>query len=499
MMMIKKIFFPILFILGFNCFSQKGTLSVEIDSLLTLSDNYVNKDFEKSLWFAEKALGKAEEANDSRRKIESCYYIARSQVFFRNFEKSSKYIDLAFQSDIVMNDRLLQAKFLALQAGYYSRMTLLEESLQNYNKALTLVKSHNDLDSKLIVAYLYINISDYYTEVMNYELANKYADQSIAAVEKIPLKQYTSSKRIYKNKAFIYFYKSWLLLEQKKAAEAYPFIQKAYDQALNDKIDYMALFYEIYGDYYFQIKDFHTAIGFYLKAIDNKKKFKQFSANVDSKIALTYKMLGDSKNEIYYLKKAEDRRRLDLREYNKTFQKELNRELAKKQIKDDTHLKTYIITLIILLVFSLLLIIVIVKYQIIRKKKRRIIKEQMLKLTIKESEINEKIIEIGNLQQKVNNSFAELNDMVVNNDSNFWGRFQEVHPDFVIKMLEINSNLKTSEIIFCSYIYLGFTSKEIATYTFKAIRTIENNRYNLRKKLGLNSSEDFTVWMRKVY
>lgn len=496
--MLKKLYPFLLFILGFNCFSQKKNAIFEIDSLLTLSDHYINKDFGKSLGFAEKALSKAQKLNDSQRKFESYYYIVRSLVFFRDFQKSSKYIDLGLQDNEVKKDPFLHAQFLTLNGVYYSRMSLVEKSFQSFNKALALIKSNDDLKSRLTVAYLYMCCADYYTEVKNYKLAAKYSDASITAIEKIPVEKYASSKRIYQNKSFIYFYKSWLLLEQKKTEEAYPFIQKAYNYAKKDKIDYMALFYEIYGDYYFQKKDFRRAIEFYLKAVDNKKKFRQASATVDSKISLCYKALRDDENEISYLKKAEYRRAIDQAEYNDIYQNELSRVLAQEKIKvDDKQTKSYIFIFISSLVFVLLLIILIVKNQKIRKKKIRIIKEQMVRLTIKDSEIDEKSVVIDSLQQRVNNSFAELSEMVTNNDSKFWGRFQEIHPEFLKKMLELNSNLKVSELIFCSYIYLGFTSKEIAIYTFKAIRTIENNRYNLRKKLGLNSSEDFTIWIRR--
>ena len=87
--------------------------------------------------------------------------------------------------------------------------------------------------------------------------------------------------------------------------------------------------------------------------------------------------------------------------------------------------------------------------------------------------------------------------MVKQNSPHFWGRFQELHPDFCTKMLKINPKLKNTELIFSAYIYLGFANKEIAEYTFKAIRTIENNRYNLRKKVGLKTDEDFAVWLKK--
>jgi len=63
-------------------------------------------------------------------------------------------------------------------------------------------------------------------------------------------------------------------------------------------------------------------------------------------------------------------------------------------------------------------------------------------------------------------------------------------------MLKLNEALKPSELTFAAYIYLGFTTKEIADYTFKAVKTIENNRYNFRKKINLSPEKDLQIWLR---
>lgn len=496
-MLYKKISFSLFLIFNIFCFSQQKREIISIDSLLSLSDSYINVDFIKSASFAEQALVKAKEINDSHRKAESYYYISKSLVFFRDFEKSSKYLEKGLQEDAVKNDILLQALFTDLQASYYSRMSLFEQSLQCHKKELSFLKSRNDLESKILSANIYTYIADYYSEMKDYESAHLYADKSIAAIEKISPKQYHSVKRIYKDKAFIYFYKSWIFLEQKKPHQAYPFIQKAYNQAVFEKIDYLALFYEIYGDYYYLTSDYKKAIDFYKKAVENKEKFGQHSAYVDSKIAKSYKSLGDDKNEKYYLEKSEKRQKIDLLEYNATVQKELDRILARENAeKKDIKKNNYIIVAIVVFIFIILLVFVILRYQKIREKKRKIIGKQQIKLSEKETEIVNRKIEIEKLQQKVYESFSELNNLIKENPLKFWGRFQELHPDFVQKLLKINPTLKVSELTFCAYIYLGFTTKEIAEYSFRSIRTIENNRYNLRKKLWLIPEEDFTLWMK---
>lgn len=104
--------------------------------------------------------------------------------------------------------------------------------------------------------------------------------------------------------------------------------------------------------------------------------------------------------------------------------------------------------------------------------------------------------EVKELEQKVNESFEEIIQLAKENSPEFWGRFQEVYPEFSKKVLEINPHLKTSELTLCAYIYLGFNTKDIAEYTFKAVQTIKNNKYNLRKRLNVPTQEDIMIWIR---
>ncbi|REC74319.1 hypothetical protein DRF60_17795 [Chryseobacterium elymi] len=99
-------------------------------------------------------------------------------------------------------------------------------------------------------------------------------------------------------------------------------------------------------------------------------------------------------------------------------------------------------------------------------------------------------------KQKTSEAFDGIMYLAKNNSSEFWGHFQEKYPDFQKKLLEINSSLKVSELILCAYIYLGFNTKDIAEYTFKAVQTVKNNKYNLRKRLSVPAKDDMVVWFR---
>lgn len=469
----------------------------EIDGLLSQSDKFLYVDFEKTLQFSKQALAKAEDVGDDERVSLSNYYIASSLIFFRRFEECSRYLDAGLHNEFVQKTPFLKASFLSLQASYYSRMSLYEQGHESNLEILDILKTRRDPESCLITSKAYMGIADYYTEQQDYKSAHIYADKAIAVSESIPLKHYLSVRKLYRNRAFLYFYKSWVLLQEKRAELAYPFIEKAYHQAALEGYEYLAPFYETYGDYYFQIHDYKKAIDFYIKAGKNKQKFQQFSAFVDSKIASSYKMLGNREQEVYYLQRAENQHKIDLKDDREIVQKELDRILIKKQAeKTELKKENIMVNVALILVFIGLLVAMGVRYQEIRRKKGKIIGEQGLRLTEKELAIKEREEKIEKLQQKVTGAFSELSEMVKENSPLFFGRFQEIHPDFCARLLKVNPHLKVSELTFCAYIYLGFSTKEIAEYTFKAMKTIENNRYNLRKRLGLNPEEDLAVWIR---
>ena len=164
--------------------------------------------------------------NDSQKKVESYYYIARALISFGQYEESAVYLEKAFQEPALKNDDLLKAVLLNLQATFYSRISLEESSYQNNLKALELIKSNKDLESRLFVANLYTKIADYFAEMNDLKKAQEWSTKSIQLIEKIPDKEYLSVKRIYKNKPFIYFYKSRFYLLEKNQKKLFHLLKK---------------------------------------------------------------------------------------------------------------------------------------------------------------------------------------------------------------------------------------------------------------------------------
>lgn len=92
--------------------------------------------------------------------------------------------------------------------------------------------------------------------------------------------------------------------------------------------------------------------------------------------------------------------------------------------------------------------------------------------------------------------FDELRDLAMKNDPVFLKHFMEAYPEFMRKLLEKHPELSKSELLLCAMIFLNFTSKEIAEYTYIQHRSVQTNRSRLRKKMELTPDVDLYQYIR---
>ncbi|GLR18078.1 helix-turn-helix and ligand-binding sensor domain-containing protein [Portibacter lacus] len=70
----------------------------------------------------------------------------------------------------------------------------------------------------------------------------------------------------------------------------------------------------------------------------------------------------------------------------------------------------------------------------------------------------------------------------------FESTFAEVHEDFLEKLKQQHPSITNGELRLAAYIRMDLSSKEIAPLMNISVRSIENKRYRLRKKLGVEDS-----------
>ncbi len=76
--------------------------------------------------------------------------------------------------------------------------------------------------------------------------------------------------------------------------------------------------------------------------------------------------------------------------------------------------------------------------------------------------------------------------------------FEQVHPNFFIRLNQLSSELTTNDIRFCAYIKLNLSSAEISTYLNISIRAAQATRLRIKKKLNLSQSVDLISFIQSL-
>lgn len=85
-----------------------------------------------------------------------------------------------------------------------------------------------------------------------------------------------------------------------------------------------------------------------------------------------------------------------------------------------------------------------------------------------------------------------------NADDEFKLSFGRVHPDFYNSLSNKYPDLTPRDLRLCAFLYLGMTTKEIASLTYREVRSVESARNRLRKKLSLELTDDLTAHLRTI-
>jgi tetratricopeptide (TPR) repeat protein len=87
-------------------------------------------------------------------------------------------------------------------------------------------------------------------------------------------------------------------------------------------------------------------------------------------------------------------------------------------------------------------------------------------------------------------------EQIGNNWESFKVHFEKVHPTFFDSVLKIEPNLTPSELRMCAYIKMNLSTKEIANLLNISDRSIQTNRYRLKKKLKLDPQQNLITYIQ---
>ena len=449
----------------------------EIDSMLLLSrERAINVDIPNSLEAATKALSKSEIIGYSEGKAKSYFYIAQNLYYLGELKKSLEYLYLSEKEKYTINNLDLRSEIYRIRGRIYMSLELRGASVAEFKKGLSLVNRINDKEKREVIQGLaYENLS----------IAYKIMGMSDSAVYYIykyrDLLDKKEESETYRNRINLYGILAEYFASQNRYDLGVYYFERSL--ALIDKYEYpySSWIYQRWGDMENKKGDIDLALAYYYKSMHNIEKngIKDELSGIYQRIADIYIKKGILDSIILYNEKAE----IINKEFAKSNSEALDRAMQillqnEKETSQKKSLTLYLIISAIILIIALLII-------------RKLLNNREKKICKKENEVVE-------LKEKLNESFDELIDLAKNNDSQFLIRFAEIYPDFTKNLYEKHPKLISSEFWLCAMIFLDFSAKEIAQYSYIEHRSVQVRKSRLRKKLGIDSSLDLNDYMKSL-
>jgi len=459
----------------------------QIDSMLDITN--VGWDLERNIKNLKQIYGYAEKINYEKGKYRALMHMSNWYMLKRQYKTAIPIFENVESLPIENPDNYIY-KIQALQdkASAYIELGFFDDAHTAINKSLNESRNLKNDNKFLIIGRAY----------------------HLKATLCIELKKPEDSVLFYTKKSILYFQKiQKTYLREGNLQSAYINISTSFFEA--KKLD-SALFYSYKvksmknlgleaKSYLFQtIAQVHIEKNRVDSALFYYKKSEAISRILEDpatlKIAYTtlsglYEKLGYKDSSLIYSKKYS--RLVDSIALLDKKAATIASQAIKKEVQEEnteTKQRLYIILLCIFVLLCVLIIFLWFFFKNYHKEKKERMKKDEILL--------EKDDELIKTKSIINSAFEEVTKLAKNNDPAFLGRFKEVYPAFCNEILKICPDMINSELEFCAYLKLNFSTKDIATYTFVTPKAVQNRKNRIRKKLNIPSDEDIYFWMNKV-
>lgn len=417
--------------------------------------------------------------NYPKGKVYACYNLALAFSMQYRYNKSNYYLKLMESEFKNLDDEDEEISMNLLYSMNYKGIKMYDEALKKLRKNIVLANNIKvDSTRYSSNAMTLVEMAKNYIEKKSYDSATYYGKRVIEEVKKP--KNLNSGLNTSLKIALLILAEAKVKENKIDSAEFY--IKSAQSVLIVLGNNEFRTF-KLLGEINEAKKQYDSAIMDYKKAIDLAAKVKNLKKLLElySLMSGIYEKTGEKDNEKKYALKyntLNDSLKI-IEEANLKDTVDLLVEEKQKPMEDRNNLLLYIIFAagIVSIIF-----IFLVNKRIRKKNKILNVKEQETKV----------------LTQKLNVAFEEVILLAKNNDPEFMTRFQEVYPDFFPKLLQIEPQLQNSELKFCALLFLNFSTKDIATYTFVQPQSIQIRKNRLRKRLNISSGEDLYIWMKNV-
>ena len=406
----------------------------------------------------------------------------------KNYSKADSLFELSYNlrlkqkkdSDIIYS--LITKSRLAFELNdIFKANFIFNEASQIYKTASI---NQTDLDNSTLnrnYGYLYILFAYHYFNVEQFETSIDYFQEALKYLKNFSLEISPINSMIAK----CYLNLSKLDIAEKTALNN---LKKTENIGLEQKIENFSILETIYTkkskiNELISIKDSIIKIGSFLRVSNMSKSMSKLETQI---------LLSKNQNE-----------------------------LTQNKIRYNTYLYILIISSIVLF---FILITIRINYNFQKEKNNRLIMEQdiiskdlenkNLELISSTNFISQRNEYLKSLRNKIktleqNNNSKESSEFISKNIKrnidnilnsaktfeSFEKQFTKVYPGFFKILIEKHGKLTSTDLRLCAYLRMNQNSSEIAQITGASIRTIESQRYRLRKKLNLKPENDILNYL----
>lgn len=409
----------------------------------------------------------------------SAVNLSNSYSLLGDYKKSLAYLELIKKEKYAADHLELQINIRKLYSFNYINTDLLQEGITEL-KAIIALSDEIKEDSMIILtkSMAYNDLGAVYLEKEQFDSASLAMKKAINTIEKSK----APSHKLKRLLIWYYLVLANVKIEEKKtdSAEIYVKIAEAHPGKILGNHNFKL--YETKGRIHDQKREYEAAVEDYQKALKLAKKTNRIAAKQ------LYKLISDAYTNLGDKEAAKDY----LHQYialsdslnNSTqllAEKSINKLVENKEDKLQIRIWAIIYSVGAVIVGGIIFLFFILR----KDHKKRLV-------------LNQKDQETKQLNKKINTAFEEITQLAKNNAPEFLTKFQEAYPTFSQKLLQIEPQLQNSELKFCALLFLNFSSKDIATYTFVQPQSIQTRKNRLRKKLNISSEEDIYIWMKNM-
>ncbi|MBE0641027.1 MAG: tetratricopeptide repeat protein [Bacteroidales bacterium] len=417
-------------------------------------------------------------------QVVSLHGIARNYAYLKNIPKAMEYnrkgmaMARAHQWTTKVN-------------GFANNASNIFQQLEQYDSSLFYLNLYMELSRQLgdkrSEVYALNNIGEHYVRVKDYSLAMHYL--GLAEKANLVPKDAQASSAILGNKALVY-------KERGEMERSLELLRQSNRISLEKGMQRFTL------DNYKSISEVYAGMGNHEQALDYLNKYLELRDGMFSE---------DQQRQINEMVQAYEKAEL-LRQDEIFLQRHRTQRLL---LILSLALVALALVVIVLLISSYRLRIRLHKRlsselsKAVDKKNRELVtalmyKGRMREVSQKAGEIMAEMEKAGATSEGTTEGMLGLKKLIIEMEGSgeewesIQGHFNEVHPDFFRKLMELSADLTQYDLKHCAYIKMNLTTKEIGRILNISERSVQTARYRIKKKLVLGQDIDLIQMLQSI-